>query len=132
MADKFEYEYEAFTLKEKEEIQSIQSRYLPKSEKEQKLQRLRELDKKTQSIPAMISISLGIVSILIFGLGMTFFLKWIHLWYVGIPFSILGIFGMIYTYFLYKKLSVKYKEKYQDEILQLANDLIQDSEKSKK
>lgn len=39
---------------------------------------------------------------------------------------------MIYTYFLYKKLFVKYKEKYQDEILQLANDLIQDSEKSKK
>lgn len=132
MADKFEYEYEAFTLKEKEEIQSIQSRYLPKSEKEQKLQRLRELDKKTQSVPTMISISLGIVSILIFGLGMTFFLKWIHLWYIGIPFSILGIIGMIYTYFLYKKLSIKYKEKYQDEILQLANDLIQDSKKSKK
>lgn len=39
---------------------------------------------------------------------------------------------MIYTYFLYKKLFVKYKEKYQDEILKLANDLIQDSEKSKK
>lgn len=125
---KFEYKYEAPTIKEREEIDSIRSQYLPKDQSMTKLDRLRYLDNKVKNIPIIVSLSLGIGGLLIFGLGLTFFLEWQDLWYIGIPISLLSIVAMIPAYPVYKKLITKNKEKYGPEILELSNELLKDNQ----
>ena len=43
MNEKFEYKYEAPTLEERKEIDSIRQQYLPKNKTVSKMERLREL-----------------------------------------------------------------------------------------
>ena len=87
---------------------------------------MRQLNHKVENTPTMISLSLGIAAILLFGLGMTFFLEWKSLWYCGIPFALIGIVGMVGNVFLHTKLIVYYKEKYKQEIIELANELLKE------
>lgn len=126
MSGKFKYEYSAPTTEERKEIASIRWQYLPKGEKEQKLERLRYLDKKVKNIPLIIGLTEGIVGALIFGTGMCFFLEWINLWYIGIPFAIVGTILMLLTYPTYLKVSNKIKNKYKDEIISLSNELLKE------
>lgn len=127
MGEKFEYKYSAPTLDEQKEINSIRSQYLPKNETMTKLERLRYLDNKVKNIPLMWSLSLGVIGILLFGTGMTFFLEWVDYWFVGIPFSVLGLITMLPAYPVHNKLQQKYKDKYAQEILDLSNELLNDS-----
>ena len=124
MSNKFEYKYSAPTQEERKEIESIRNQYLPKDEKSQKLERLRYLDNKVTSLPIAVSISLGVIGTLIFGTGMCFFLEWVNLWFVGIPFSIVGMIIIILAYPIYNKLLNKLKNKYKDEIISISNELI--------
>ncbi len=124
MSKKFEYNYSAPTQSEREEIESIRREYLPKNEREQKFELLKKLDSKVKNTPLILSLSLGVVGCLIFGTGMTFFLEWKSVWYVGIPFGIVGIILMILAYPIYKKTIKKLKEKYADEIIKLSNELM--------
>lgn len=124
MSNKFEYKYSAPTQEERKEIESIRNQYLPKDEKSQKLERLRYLDNKVTSLPIAVSISLGVIGTLIFGTGMCFFLEWVNLWFVGIPFSIVGMITIILAYPIYNKLLNKLKNKYKDEIISISNELI--------
>lgn len=51
-----------------------------------------------------------------------------HLWYLGIPFSILGVILIVLAYPVYQKKLVKNKEKYASEILELSKELLADNE----
>lgn len=124
MSDKFEYKYSAPTQEERKEIESIRNQYLPKDEKSQKLERLRYLDNKVTSLPVAVSISFGVIGTLIFGTGMCFFLEWVNLWFIGIPFSIVGMLIIILAYPIYNKLLNKLKNKYKDEIISISNELM--------
>lgn len=124
MSEKFKYKYSAPTMEERREIDSIRSQYLPKDKSMTKMERLRQLDRKVKNVPTAFSISLGIVGILTFGLGLTFFLEWIKYWYIGIPISIGGIILMLIAYPLYNKILKKYKDKYGKEIIELSNELL--------
>lgn len=126
MAEKFKYDYEAPTIKEREEIDSIRKQYLPKSESENKFELLKKLDNKVKEIPMIVSLSLGIIGILLFGTGMCFFLQWIHIWFFGIPFSIIGVIIMILAYPMYNKLTNYLKDKYKDQIISLSEELLKD------
>ena len=123
MSNKFEYKYSAPTKSEKEEINSIRNKYLPHNESSSKLEELRKLDNKVHNIPLIFSLSFGIISSLIFGVGLCFFLVWVTYWYVGIFFGVVGAIAMSMNYFIYKKLLHYLKEQNKDTILKLVEEL---------
>ena len=127
MGEKFEYKYSAPSIEERKEIDSIRSQYLPKDKSMTKLDRLRYLDNKVRSVPMIISLSLGVIGILLFGTSMTFFLEWTKYWYIGIPFGLVGIILIALAYPMYNKTLNKYKNKYSQEILELSNELLNDN-----
>ena len=124
MSKKFEYKYTAPTMEERKEIDSIRRQYLPTDKSMTKMDRLRYLDRKVKGIPQAVSISFGVVGILMFGTGMTFFLEWVNYWYIGIPFAIVGVILMSLAYLVYVKLLTKLKNKYGKEIIELSNELL--------
>lgn len=132
MSKKFEYKYSAPTIEERKEIDSIRRQYLPQDKTMTKMERLRHLDRKVKSIPQAISISLGIIGILTFGLSMTFFLEWVKYWYVGIPCAIIGVLIMIIAYPIHLKTLAKLKNKYGKEIIELSNELLNEESESNK
>ena len=93
---------------------------------------LRYLDKKVKNIPQIVSLTLGIVGILTFGLSMTFFLEWTNYWYIGIPCAIVGIAIMSTAYLAYSKILQKLKKKYGEEIIALSNELLNENDESNK
>lgn len=130
MSEKFEYKYEAPTIEERKEIDNIRRQYLPQDKSITKMERLRSLDKRVKSIPQIYGLTLGIVGVLTFGLGLTFFLEWSNLWYIGIPCSIIGIILMSFAYYLHNKVLEKLKAKYGQEIIDLSNELLNEESKS--
>lgn len=124
MKEKFEYKYSAPSIEERKEIDSIRKQYLPKEERETKMERLRYLDNLVKSVPTIYSLILGVIGSLVFGTGMTFFLEWKDLWYFGIPFCIIGIVMASLAYPVYKKKLKQYKDKYSKEIIDLSNELL--------
>ena len=123
MSNKFEYKYSAPTKSEKEEINSIRNKYLPRNESSSKLEELRKLDNKVHTIPLIFSLSFGIIASLIFGVGLCFFLVWVKYWYVGIFFGVVGAIAMTINYFIYKKLLQNLKEQNKETILRLVEEL---------
>ena len=126
--EKFEYKYSAPTMEERREIDSIRSQYLPKDKSLTKMDQLRQLDRKVKNTPLIFALTFGVVGILTFGTGLTFFLEWKDLWYLGVPISIMGVVLMLVAYPLYTKLTQKYKEKYGKQIIELSNELLNEEE----
>lgn len=127
MENKFEYKYSVPTVEERDEINSIRNQYLPKDEATLKIETLRKLDNKVKNTPMIFSLTLGICGILIFGLGITFFLEWTNFWYVGIPISLLGIGIMILDYPIYLKIEKRLKDKFGPKIIELSNKLLNEN-----
>jgi hypothetical protein len=123
MSEKFEYKYSAPTQRERKEVDSIRSQYLPKEEVMTNIDRLKELDKKVKNPPLITSLSFGIVGTLIFGLGLTCVLEW-NLIGLGIGLMIFGgaVLGVAYP--IYNKLLNKLKRKYGPTIINLSNQIL--------
>ena len=128
MSKKFEYKYTAPTMEERKEIDSIRRQYLPTDKSMTKMDRLRYLDRKVKGISQAVSISFGVIGLLMFGTGMTFFLEWVNYWYIGIPFALIGCILMSLSYLVYVKLLTKLKNKYGKEIIELSNELLNEEE----
>ena len=124
MSKKFEYKYTAPTMEERKEIDSIRRQYLPTDKSMTKMDRLRYLDRKVKGVSQAVSISFGVIGLLMFGTGMTFFLEWVNYWYIGIPFALIGGILMSFAYLIYIKLLTKLKNKYGKEIIELSNELL--------
>ena len=124
MSEKFEYKYSAPTQEERKEIESIVNLYAPKDEKSIKLDQLRKLDMKVKNYPLVVSLSLGVIGTLFFGVCLCFFLEWMNLWYVGIPFGIIGIVLISIAYPIYNNLFNKLKNKYGPIIIELSNEIM--------
>ncbi|MBR1456453.1 MAG: hypothetical protein IJ594_04760 [Oscillospiraceae bacterium] len=121
MSEDFNYSYSA---ERQAEVEAIRRKYLPPEEQENKLERLRRLDASV-GVPAMIaSLALGIVSILVFGLGMCCFLLWTQ-WAAGAAACLIGAAGMLYAPRLYARLLQARREKLAPEILRLTDELSQ-------
>lgn len=123
--EKFNFTYSAPTKSEREEIEDIRKNYLPKEKKDSKLIRLKKLDSMVKDIPMAVSLSVGIIGTLIFGLGLTMILEWKAI-VAGVIVSILGIIPVTLAYFVYKKILHKLTEKYREEILKLSEELLND------
>lgn len=121
--EKFNFTYSAPTKSEREEIEDIRKNYLPKAKEDSKLIRLKKLDGMVKDIPMALSLSVGIIGTLIFGLGLTMILEW-KIIVFGVIVSILGIIPVALAYFVYKKILHKLTEKHREEILKLSEELL--------
>lgn len=118
----FEFKYTAPTSEERREIESIKNRYLAQN-KPSKLEYLRRLDRKVKNAPTLISLIIGLVGVLIFGLGLTMVLEW-ELWIGGIVVSCVALIPMLIAYPIYLKVGQKLKNKYSKEILEISEELL--------
>ena len=121
MSNNFEYSYSA---ERQSEIEAIRKKYLPQNEQEDKLAQLRKLDASVGTPGLIASMALGIVSALVFGVGMCCFLVW-SLWVLGALLCVVGIVGMLVAPWLYRKLVEKRKQEIAPEILRLTEELSQ-------
>ena len=121
MSENFNYTYSA---ERQSEIDAIRKKYLPQQEQESKLELLRKLDASVGTRALIASMALGIVSALVFGVGMCCFLVW-SLWVLGAILCVIGVVGMVVAPWLYRRLVEKRKAEIAPEILRLTEELSQ-------
>lgn len=117
----FEYTYSA---PQQEEIRRIREKYLPRQE--DKMERLRRLDKSAAAKGTKLSIIVGTVGTLVMGAGMSCCMVWSDT--LLIPGIIIGLFGMVgvtAAYPLFAHITKKERERLAPEILQLTEELLQ-------
>lgn len=116
MAD-FEYTYSA---PEQEEIRRIRAKYAPKEESS--LEKLRRLDAQAERPGTVVSLVLGIVGTLVFGLGLCCCLVW-NLFALGIMVGVVGMGMLGSAYPAYVAITKKQRQKLAPEILALTEEL---------
>ena len=121
MSENFEYSYSA---ERQCEIDAIRKKYLPQNEQEDKMEQLQKLDGSVGTRALIASMALGIVSALVFGVGMCCFLVW-SLWVLGAILCVIGVVGMVVAPWLYRRLVEKRKAEIAPEILRLTEELSQ-------
>lgn len=129
----FEYTYSAPTEQERKEIESIRRQYQaqPVSDREEKLNRLRKLDSFVKNSATTVALTLGLVGLLIFGLGMTMVLEWeLYIW--GVVVGAVGLTPIMIAYPVYNLMLNKNKEKYGEQIIMLTEELLNDKNEKKK
>ena len=118
----FNYTYSSAQQKE---IRSIREKYAPPTQEEDKMERLRQLDRSVTKPGTVISLIVGIVSSLILGVGMSCVMVWADTFFVpGIIIGIIGIFGVIAAYPLYAHITKKQREQLAPEIMRLSDELM--------
>lgn len=122
--DKFIYSYSA---KQQMEIEKIREKYLPK--KENKLDELRKIDGSVTRKGTLISISFGIMSSLVFGLGLYFTIEEKASFFLpGIIIGLIGLAGIggslpLNTYILKRE-----RKKVSARVLKLSEELMNSNE----
>lgn len=115
----FEYRYSA---KQQEEIEAILRKYLPKEE--DKMEQLRQMDKRVSRKGTIISIIIGVIGCLLLGIGMCCMMEWAGRWFVpGIIIGVIGIVMIALAYPLYERITKKERKKIAPLILKLADEL---------
>ncbi len=122
--EKFTYTYSAPTEAERREIESIRRQYQAQSTAESKVERLRALHSKVTTPAAAVSITVGIIGILIFGSGMALALEFEQMT-LGVIVSLIGAIPTAFAYLIYKMLLMAGKKKYGAEILRLSDELLE-------
>lgn len=127
--ESFEYTYSA---PEQEEIRKIREKYLPREERESKLEQLRRLDAGVTKKGTIWALVVGVLSSLILGIGMCCCMVWadvvwngVRLFWIGIPVGILGMIGMGLAYPLYRRVTEAERKRVAPEILRLTEELMQ-------
>lgn len=124
----FEYTYSA---PEQEEIRRIREKYLPREERESKMEQLRRLDGSVTEKGTVWSLVLGIVGCLMLGIGMCCCMVWmdvvwngISLFWLGIPVGIAGMVLMGLAYPLYRRITEAERKRLAPQILRLTEELM--------
>ncbi len=118
----FNYTYSA---SQQEEIKSIRKKYAAPEEPEDKMEQLRRLDKSVTKPGTVVSLIVGIVSVLVMGTGMTMCMEWGNeLFIPGVIVGIVGMIGIIIAHPLYTAVTKKQREKIAPEIIRLSDELM--------
>lgn len=120
----FSFSYSAPTEEERKEVASIRREYLP-IDKQDKIERIKSLDKKVKRTPTAVGISVGVIGTLVFGLGMTMVLEWEMIFW-GVISGFLGAVVITLAYPIRTLLYKRNKEKYSKEILKLADEILEE------
>lgn len=116
----FEYNYSA---KEQKEIKKIRAKYISEETDEDKMEKLRRLDSDVTNMATMISLVIGIVGTLIFGLGLCCILEWDY-FIPGLFIGPIGLIGVLQAYPIYRRVTKKMREKIAPEIIRLTDELM--------
>lgn len=122
--NEFNYSYKALDERQRREIESIKYQYIDKKHEPSNIDRLKKLDNKVKNTAFIPSLSLGIVGLLVFGLGITCVLEW-DLIILGVILGICGAVLMLIAYPVYSFILNKMKLKYKDEILKISDELLE-------
>lgn len=129
--NKFFYTYSA---KDKNEVEKIREKYIEKPEKkEDKMERLRRLDKSVTQKAQIVALTLGIIGALILGIGMSMIMTDIsHM--LGLPMQLNNILGIVIgligcvsvgmAYPMYNVVMKRERAKIAPEILRLTDELM--------
>ena len=124
----FSYQYSAA---ENKEVQEIRKKYLP--QEENKLEELKRLDHEVQMSGMTESLCLGILSSLVFGLGLCLAMHIIGestmFVFLGIVLGMAGTVDMLLAYPVQRSIFLKTKEELAPRILQLASELSGEKDK---
>ena len=115
----FSYTYSA---PEHQEVLRIRNKYLP--QEETKFDELKRLDQLVQHAGIAQGLCVGVISCLIFGVGLCFSMKVLGdaLW-LGLLLGLIGTAGMLAAFPVYRKLCSQAKARYAPRILQLTAEL---------
>lgn len=114
---------------DKMDAERIASEYAPKQAS--KVVALKKLDNKTKMGANMFGFTFGIIMALVLGIGMCLSMKVIGdgstLWFaMGIIIGIIGLAGVSVNYPIYVKLLEKGKQKYGNDIIELAKQIAEE------
>ena len=121
MKNDFKFNYSVPSIEERNEIQRIRNSYITPTKKQSKLDYLRKLDSKVKNYPIIISLVIGIIGSLIFGVGLTMILEW-NLLAWGIVVCTIALFPIAFAFPSYKFTLNHMKEKYSHEILKISEE----------
>lgn len=123
----FNYTYTAPTEEERKEIASIRKQYQAPdpARPENKIERLKALNARVKNTALALSLSFGVVGILVFGLGLTMILEWSQFLY-GVIVMAIGAIPTALAYPVYRVVLRRNKNKYGDEILRLCEEVLQE------
>lgn len=111
-----------YSSKQQEEIKKIRQKYMP--HEENKMDQLRKLDQSASQKGTVVSLAIGILSTLIFGVGLCCTMVWKEYFISGIFIGIIGMIGMAMSYPIYKAITSKQRKKLAPEILRLSEELL--------
>ena len=126
----FSYTYSA---KEQAELKKIREKYAPKTETEDKMERLRQLDKSVTQKATVVSMIFGIIGTLILGFGMSLVMTEISemlgsyenlATVIGAIIGVLGGTIAAVAYPIYNFVSRREREKVAPEVIRLADELL--------
>ena len=117
----FNYTYSA---SQQAEIKDIREKYMPPTEEDDKMERLRRLDRSVTKAGTVVSVIVGMISTLVFGFGMCCTMVWEGLMLPGIIIGVVGMIGIASAYPLYTHVTKKQREKVAPEIIKLSDELM--------
>lgn len=117
--------YYSYSPTEKQEIQDIKAKYQP-DEDESLAQKIKAMDKKTDSKGAIISVILGIAFTLVFGFGLALALSF-KSYYLGGIVGFLGLVGMTIVPFLDDKIKQHNRNKIAKKIVALCDEYLKNN-----
>lgn len=118
-SEMFTYTYSA---KHQEEVKAIRQKYIPKEEN--KMEQLRMLDQSAARPGMIAALTVGIISALVMGGGMSLYMVWKEYFMCGIIVGIVGMLGVALAFPLYKKITKKQREMLAPQIKALSDELL--------
>lgn len=117
----FTYTYSAA---QQEEIKRIREKYAPPTREEDKMERLRKLDRDVTKPGLIAALVVGIAGTLVMGFGMCCTIEWGERLFVpGIVIGVAGIIGVCAAYPLYIRVTKRQRDKLASEIMRLTDEL---------
>jgi hypothetical protein len=115
----FHYNYSAT---QQAEIEKIRKKYIPKEE--DKMEQLRKLDESATKPGTIAALAVGIISALLFGIGMCCTMVWAGQYFVpGIIIGVIGLAGAVSVLPLYNHITAKKRKQIAPEIMRLTEEL---------
>ncbi|MBD5460622.1 MAG: hypothetical protein HDR26_06730 [Lachnospiraceae bacterium] len=124
MDEKKETFHYTYSASRQQEIKRIREKYMLPTQEEDKMELLRKLDAGVAKPGTIISLIVGIISTLIFGVGMCCVLVWTDLFVQGIVIGLVGLAGVMSAYPLYVAITKKQHAKVAPEIIRLTDELM--------
>lgn len=111
-----------YSAEERKQMDEIRAKYAPQEKMTlSNLEQMKKLDARAESKAVIVGLVVGILSTLIFGVGMTCFLVW-SVPILGVIISLIGLIGMGAAWPLYQKVLKKERDQIAPEILRLSEE----------